>query len=373
MLGLKPLRLVASFSLAVTSAAATVLAEENTPPSLSFSCDVDTSEWTSRQDALQHHFSSVVIVSTFPAGGLGSGFFIDNDGYIVTNAHVLDRSFIGFVTLYDTDGRNFEGRQLPYTIVGRDRNTDIAVLKVEMDQPTNCIPMNSNNRVNYFDEVFAIGHPFGRSFTLSDGIVSMPKRYRGNLYTDYVQTNVSINPGNSGGPLFDKNFEFVAVNTAMISLDYGSAGLSLSVPVDTVVRVADGLIREGEMQYGMAGLDTEPVITNHKNVKVLSVLDYSAADLAGFEVGDLVVGVEGNAVRDYVDLFRSYAFQEPGSEVTYSVLRDGIETEVTIKAETESDYMARLAAIESLQQAVSLPMVQKSSDQKSPSLDLQYR
>ncbi|MCP4839845.1 MAG: trypsin-like serine protease, partial [Planctomycetes bacterium] len=170
---------------------------------------------------------------------LGSGFVISADGYVVTNNHVIegaDEILIEF----------FEGEELPAKVIGTDPNTDIALLKVESDEPLEFVAFGNSDTARVGDWVLAMGNPLGQGFSVSSGIVSARNRALSGNYDDYIQTDAAINRGNSGGPLFNMDGEVIGVNTAILSPNGGSIGIGFSMASNVVTRVVDQLKEFGE-------------------------------------------------------------------------------------------------------------------------------
>ncbi|PWL36543.1 MAG: serine protease, partial [Marivita sp. XM-24bin2] len=186
------------------------------------------------------------------SSALGSGFVISEDGFIVTNNHVIegaDEVMIEF----------FEGFELPAEIVGTDPNTDIALLKVESETPLKFVKFGDSDTARVGDWVMAMGNPLGQGFSVSAGIVSARNRALSGTYDDYIQTDAAINRGNSGGPLFNMDGEVIGVNTAILSPNGGSIGIGFSMASNVVTRVVDQLKEFGETRRGWLGVRIQDV------------------------------------------------------------------------------------------------------------------
>lgn len=363
--------LVLAFSVTVGGSTVTSVNDDEvrlaSEKETSFSCEkTDASSWNTQADMLQHFLSSVVQVNinpthkvgNHPSGFIsinapqpqsGSGFFISNDGYIITNAHVAKNFKSGEVILYDGGARNSLGEAVSVQLIGIDKPTDLAVLKVDMDQVENCISMDAKTHINYFDDVFAIGHPFRQSYTLTKGIVSMPSRtLLGFPFTDMIQIDAAINPGNSGGPLITSNGDFLGVNMAILSEVGQNSGVSYAIPVSTAVSVAHQLIQLRKVPYSFVGVETVKDHNGLKGALVERVLEHSPAAYAGLKVEDLIVQVNGNNVRDTIDFIREAVPNHSGTVINMSIIREGELLNIPLTVEEGEKYHQRLAAINAL-------------------------
>lgn len=274
-------------------------------------------------------------VQTPPQNGLGSGVIISADGYVVTNNHVIQGADEVLVSLDD-------GRELRAKVVGRDPQTDIAVVKVDAaDLPA--VTFADSSRIEVGDRVLAIGNPFGIGETVTTGIVSAKGRRAGlGLdYEDFVQTDAAINPGNSGGALVDVDGRLIGINTAILSRSGGFQGVGLAVPSNLVSQVVDGLVRDGKVVRGFLGVgaqDVTPTLAESLGLKdrrgalVADVQPGSPAAKAGLRNGDVIIRVNGDAVEDANRLTFKVGSIPPGSKVELDVIRDGENR--TIRATT---------------------------------------
>jgi serine protease Do len=274
-------------------------------------------------------------VQTPPQNGLGSGVIISADGYVVTNNHVIQGADEVLVSLDD-------GRELRAKVVGRDPQTDIAVVKVDAaDLPA--VTFADSSRIEVGDRVLAIGNPFGIGETVTTGIVSAKGRRAGlGLdYEDFVQTDAAINPGNSGGALVDVDGRLIGINTAILSRSGGFQGVGLAVPSNLVSQVVDGLVRDGKVVRGFLGVgaqDVTPTLAESLGLKdrrgalVADVQPGSPAAKAGLRNGDVIIRVNGDAVEDANRLTFKVGAIPPGSKVELDVIRDGENR--TIRATT---------------------------------------
>ncbi|MGP6086621.1 DegQ family serine endoprotease [Antarctobacter jejuensis] len=258
------------------------------------------------------------------SSALGSGFVISEDGFIVTNNHVIegaDEITIEF----------FEGFELPATLIGTDPNTDIALLKVEADEPLKYVKFGDSNTMRVGDWVMAMGNPLGQGFSVSAGIVSARNRALSGTYDDYIQTDAAINRGNSGGPLFNMDGDVIGVNTAILSPNGGSIGIGFSMASNVVVNVIDQLKEFGETRRGWLGVRIQDVgddvaealgLAEAKGALVSDVPEGPAKE-AGMLAGDVIVSFDGVDVQDTRQLVRVVANTPVGKAVRVVVNRDG--------------------------------------------------
>ncbi|WP_420860795.1 DegQ family serine endoprotease [Algirhabdus cladophorae] len=258
------------------------------------------------------------------SSALGSGFVISEDGYIVTNNHVIegaDEIMIEF----------FEGFELPAEVIGTDKNTDIALLKVESDAPLKFVPFGDSDIVRVGEWVMAMGNPLGQGFSVSAGIVSARNRALSGTYDDYIQTDAAINRGNSGGPLFNMNGEVIGVNTAILSPNGGSIGIGFAMASGVVTRVVDQLQEFGETRRGWLGVRIQDVtedvaeaigLEKASGALITDVPDGPAKE-AGLLAGDVIMSFDGVEVGDTRGLVKKVGNTEVGKAVRVLVHRDG--------------------------------------------------
>jgi serine protease Do/serine protease DegQ len=278
---------------------------------------------------------------------VGSGFIYDADkGYVLTNAHVVERADSIMVTLADR-------RQIKATLVGMDRETDVAVLKIEADKLTH-LTLGDSSALKVGDYVVAIGNPFGVGQTATFGIVSAVGRSGLGIesYEDFIQTDASINVGNSGGALFDLNGAVVGMNTAILSQTGGSVGIGFAIPINMVKGVAEQLIAHGKVVRGQLGViiqDLTPDIAEAMGIEaaggavVSQVLPGSAAAKAGVESGDIITALDGKPLRGASELRNTVGLKPPGTTVTLTILRQGSER--TIKVATQEPTAAEAGGV----------------------------
>lgn len=257
--------------------------------------------------------------------GAGSGVLVTEDGYILTNNHVVEDAEKISVTL--TDGRKFTAK-----VVGRDPQTDIAVIKVD-SQDLPAITLANSDRIEVGDVVLAVGNPFGLGQTVTSGIVSAKGRATLGLdYEDFIQTDAAINPGNSGGALVDADGRLVGINTAILSRSGGNQGIGFAVPVNLARWVMDGLVENGSVQRGFLGVMIQDVnaglaqafdLGEVQGALVSEVTPDSPADKAGLKSGDVITEFDGKSVEDSRRLKLAVGATEPGKTVEVTVIREG--------------------------------------------------
>jgi serine protease Do len=276
--------------------------------------------------------------------GVGSGFIVSADGFVMTNAHVVEGADEVIVTL--TDKREFKAR-----IIGSDRRTDVAVVKIEA-AGLPLVRLGDASRVRVGEWVMAIGSPFGLENTVTAGIVSAKQRDTGD-YLPFIQTDVAINPGNSGGPLINMRGEVIGINSQIYSRSGGFQGISFAIPIDEAVRVADQLRATGRVTRGRIGVQIDQVnkevaeaigLGRPQGALVRGVEAGAPADKAGIEAGDIILRFDGKAIEKSSDLPRLVGNAKPGSRATVTVFRRGSQRDLTVTvAELEPDRSARRA------------------------------
>jgi|KBSMisStandDraft_5_1062788.scaffolds.fasta_scaffold63593_2 serine protease Do len=283
--------------------------------------------------------------------GLGSGFIVSQDGYIVTNAHVVENA--EEITVRLSDKREFKAK-----LIGSDTRSDVAVVKVEATNlPT--MKIGDTSRLRVGEWVIAIGSPFGFANTVTAGIVSAKSRE--NLSGDpnldavpFIQTDVAVNPGNSGGPLLNMRGEVVGINSQIFSRTGAFAGISFAIPIDYAYNVADQLIKTGHVTRGRIGVGIQNVskdladslgLAKAQGAAVSNVEENSPAAKAGLEVGDVITKIDGHPVEGSADLSRTIRAMKPGTKANLSVWRSGKMRDVTITvAEFKDDEQVKTAA-----------------------------
>jgi serine protease Do len=264
---------------------------------------------------------------------LGSGFVISEDGYIVTNNHVIEAADEISIEFY-------EGGTLDAKVIGTDPKTDIALLKVEADHPLPFVSFGDSDTARVGDWVLAMGNPLGQGFSVSAGIVSARNRALSGTYDDYIQTDAAINRGNSGGPLFNTAGDVVGVNTAIVSPSGGSVGIGFAVPSAVAKRIVADLRNNGSVERGWLGVSIQPVsediadalgIDGTDGTLVASVTRDSPADKAGLKAGDVILKMNGVAVEGPRALSLAVADLAVGSDVPLTIRRDGKTEELSVR------------------------------------------
>lgn len=267
----------------------------------------------------------------FKRKGLGSGFIFSEDGYIVTNNHVVERATDIKVVLQNGDS-------YPAKIIGTDPKSDLALLKIEPETKLPAVKFGNSDRLEIGDWVLAIGNPFGLGHTVTSGIISAKGRSLGlGSYDDFVQTDAAINPGNSGGPLFNFQGEVIGVNTAIIA---GGQGIGFAIPVNMAKNVVSQLRSGGKVVRGWIGVYVQQVtpeiaesleLNDDEGALVADVTKDGPADKAGVKRGDIIVELNGNKIDEMPDLPKLVASYSPGTKTKMIVLRDGKEKELNVK------------------------------------------
>jgi serine protease Do len=277
--------------------------------------------------------------------GVGSGFIVTPDGFIMTNAHVVDGADEVLVTL--TDKREFKAK-----IIGADKRTDVALVKIEA-AGLPAVKVGDVSRLKVGEWVMAIGSPFGLENTVTAGIVSAKQRDTGD-YLPFIQTDVAINPGNSGGPLINLRGEVVGINSQIYSRSGGFMGISFAIPMDEAMRVSDQLRASGRVTRGRIGVQIDQVtkdvaesigLGKPQGALVRSVEGGSPADKAGVEAGDIITRFDGKLIDKATDLPRLVGNTRPGTRSTLTVFRRGGTRDLAITiAELEPEKTAKKAA-----------------------------
>ncbi|MEN9844575.1 MAG: hypothetical protein RLZZ612_2404 [Pseudomonadota bacterium] len=276
--------------------------------------------------------------------GVGSGFILTSDGFVMTNAHVVEGADELVVTL--PDKREFKAR-----VIGADKRTDVAVVKIEaLGLPF--VKIGDANRIRVGEWVMAIGSPFGLENSVTAGIVSAKQRDTGD-YLPFIQTDVAINPGNSGGPLINLRGEVIGINSQIYSRSGGFMGISFAIPIDEAMRVADQLRSAGRVTRGRIGVSIDAVpkevaeslgLNDAKGAFVRGVEPDSPAAKAGLEAGDIILKFDGRAIDKSVDLPRLVGNTKPGTRSTVTVFRRGATKDLAVlvgEVEPEQKQAAR--------------------------------
>jgi len=277
--------------------------------------------------------------------GVGSGFILTSDGFVMTNAHVVEGADEVIVTL--TDNREYKAK-----IIGADKRTDVAVVKIEATGLP-AVKIGDSNRLKVGEWVMAIGSPFGLENTVTAGIVSAKQRDTGD-YLPFIQTDVAINPGNSGGPLINMRGEVVGINSQIYSRSGGFQGISFAIPMDEATRVSDQLRTTGKVTRGRIGVQIDQVskevaesigLGKAQGALVRGVEAGAPADKAGIEAGDIITKFDGKAIEKSTDLPRLVGNVKPGTKSVVTVFRRGASKDLSVVvAEVEAEKPVRKAS-----------------------------
>jgi serine protease Do len=266
----------------------------------------------------------------------GSGFFVSEDGYIVTNNHVIHNSSKITVVMHD-------GTELEATLVGSDKRTDLAVLKVKFDKKFTYVEFDDKNpRIGEW--VVAVGNPFGLGGTVTAGIVSANGRQiSASRYDDFIQIDAAVNKGNSGGPTFNLSGRVVGVNTAIFSPSGGNVGIAFAIPASTASAIVEDLIDDGKVMRGWLGVGIQSVnkdiaesigLEEAKGAIVTTTADDSPAQSVGIKPGDVIIAVNGKKIKGSRALAREIGKIAPASDTKITLWSDGESKEVTLKLGT---------------------------------------
>ena len=296
---------------------------------------------------------------------LGSGVIVSEDGYILTNNHVVDGADADGVKIALSDGKT----KLDARVIGKDPSTDLAVLKVDGAKLT-AITLADSDKIEVGDVVFAMGNPFGVGQSVSMGIVSavgrgeMPFGYIAK-YEDFIQTDAAINQGNSGGALVDAEGMLIGINQSIVSRSGGNAGVGFAIPVNLARSVLEGLSKNGKMARGFLGVEMQPEITlelakafrlpDTSGVLVTDVLPESPASRAGVERDDVIVEFNGKKVSDSRRLRLSVSQIAPETKATLKVIRDGKEKNLNVTVGSQPQQMVGSAPEEPALQPADKP------------------
>lgn len=277
--------------------------------------------------------------------GVGSGFILTADGFVMTNAHVVEGADEVLVTL--ADKREFKAK-----IIGADKRSDVAVVKIEATGLP-AVKIGDINRLKVGEWVMAIGSPFGLENTVTAGIVSAKQRDTGD-YLPFIQTDVAINPGNSGGPLINMRGEVVGINSQIYSRSGGFQGISFAIPIDEAARVSDQLRSSGRVTRGRIGVQIDQVtkdvaesigLGKAQGALVRGVESGAPAEKAGIEAGDIIIKFDGKPIEKSSDLPRMVGNVKPGTKAVVTVFRRGASKDISVTiGEVEPEKPARKAS-----------------------------
>ena len=299
------------------------------------------------EDFFKKFFGNTPQQREFKRQGLGSGFVISKDGYVVTNNHVIDRAEDVQVVLED-------GSKFKADVIGKDPKTDLAVLKIEPDRELVPVEFGNSDDLKIGDWVMAIGNPFGLGYTVTVGIVSAKGRSLGlGAYDDFIQTDAPLNPGNSGGPLFNLNGEVVGVNTAIAAR---GQGIGFSIPVNMATHVISQLQSSGKVVRGWLGVIIQAIspeiaeslnLDDTKGALIADVSPDSPAEKAGLKRGDIVIKFNGETINEFSDLTKLVGVSKPESNATITIIRDGAEQEIQLLLGELKDTKASVSSNDS--------------------------
>ncbi|MBN1225906.1 MAG: DegQ family serine endoprotease [Deltaproteobacteria bacterium] len=285
-------------------------------------------------DEFFKHFFGGEPEGTMKQRSLGSGFVVTDDGYILTNNHVVADADEIQVTF--SENEKYEAK-----IIGRDEKTDIALIKIDIDKKLTAVKLGDSDKLRIGDWVVAIGNPFGLGNTVTAGIVSAKGRIIGaGPYDNFIQTDASINPGNSGGPLFNLEGEVVGINTAIVAPTGGNVGIGFAIPINMAKSVMSQLKEKGKVVRGWIGVTIQTITSALKEkfeleelegALVAEVTENSPAEKAGLQRGDVIVSFDGKTVKN-MQLLPSIVAETPvGKEVEVLVVRKGEKKKLTLE------------------------------------------
>ncbi|MCH7519090.1 MAG: DegQ family serine endoprotease [Candidatus Dadabacteria bacterium] len=310
----------------------------------------------------------------FKRRGLGSGFIFSEDGYIITNNHVVERATDIKVILQNGDSYVAQ-------IIGTDPKTDLALLKIKPKTKLPAVRFGNSDRLEIGDWVLAIGNPFGLGHTVTVGIISAKGRSLGlGSYDDFLQTDAAINPGNSGGPLFNFKGEVIGVNSAIIA---GGQGIGFAIPINMTKNVVSQLRNGGKVVRGWIGVYVQRVtpdiaesldLDDNNGALVADVTAGGPAEKAGVKRGDIIIELNGNKIDEMPELPKLVASYAPGTKTKLKVIRNGKEKDLSIKLEELPDQVAqtsRQSPKHEIEQNLGL-IVQEITPEVKRRLDIEY-
>jgi serine protease Do len=303
-----------------------------------------------------------------PMHGIGSGFIVSPDGIILTNAHVVENA--DEVTVKLTDKREFQAK-----VLGKDKATDIAVLKIDAHNLP-VVKIGDANRERVGEWAVAIGAPFGFENTATAGIISAKARSLPNQgYVQFIQTDVPVNPGNSGGPLFDLDGEVIGINSQIYSGSGGYQGVSFAIPINLAMQVEQQLVKNGKVERGQLGVTIQSVdqslaqsfgLKDAQGALISSVTPGGAGDKAGLQSGDVILKFNGQDVADAGELPPMVGSVAPGDTVHLGVWRKGAERDISVKlGDANAGHAVATAATEEGKARLGLSVRPLTSDERS--------
>ena len=274
--------------------------------------------------ATENSIESVVTIHSYnnnrnySNNNIGSGVIFSQDGYIVTNFHIISGN--KFIKIKLNDGQEFDAK-----IIGGDANADIAVLKIKSNEQLKPINISDSSELKIGDKVLAIGNPYGIGISVSSGIISATGRDYGNPYLELIQTDAAINPGNSGGALINENGNLIGINTKIFSRTGGFQGLGFAIPSNNIVQIASELIQYGKIRSGWIGnFRVSPIRLNIKNnlvngLRIVEIDNYGPLFEKGIGVNDVIISINGGK-GDWKNLTSSLKFSSLGNDIIFEIL-----------------------------------------------------
>lgn len=292
-------------------------------------------EYSDPYESLFSYFHGGRLKERKIATGQGSGFFIRPDGYILTNFHIINGQ--DYCTVVLSDGREFESQ-----LVGADQYSDLAVLKINTSERLPYLEFSDTDKLRIGHWAIAIGAPFSLAHSVTAGIVSHKKRSVGmNLHENFIQTDASINPGNSGGPLLNLEGKVIGVNDFILSPSSGNIGLSFAIDGNLCKRISNDLIERGKVERPWLGIVTAELTSEAKHrmnissgVMIIKVVAGSPGHKAGLTLEDIILEIDGNAIRTPGELLNAIFERKPGENIHLKLLRNGTRMELDIAATT---------------------------------------
>lgn len=273
-----------------------------------------------------------------PQSGIGSGVIVSPEGYVLTNNHVVER-------MDDIEVMLTDGRKATAKVIGTDPDTDLAVLKIDLDRLPS-ITLGDSDSLQVGDAVLAIGNPFGVGQTVTMGIISATGRNQLglNTYEDFIQTDAAINPGNSGGALVDALGNLIGINTAIFSKSGGSQGIGFAIPSKLALEVMNAIIEHGRVIRGWLGIEVQPLtpelaesfgLEGRPGIVVAAIYRNSPAERANLQPGDIILSIDGQPASDGRKSMNLVAQAKPGEEVSIAIVRNGqaleLRTEIGLR------------------------------------------
>jgi len=262
---------------------------------------------------------------------LGSGVIVDPSGIVLTNAHVVERA--SEIEIVSSDGKKHKAK-----VVGLDKRTDVAVLRLQGGGPYSALPLGDSDKVNIGDWVLAVGSPFGLEQTVTAGIISARGRVIGQgPFDDFLQTDAAINPGNSGGPLVNMKGEVIGINTAIVA---GGQGIGFAIPINMAKKIYTELVAKGKVSRGWLGVSVQPLTPElaksfaaktESGVLIADVVQGSPAQQSGLQAGDIILEVDGKKIEGPAELQRAIGLTTPGKAMKVKVWREKSERQVDVK------------------------------------------